>query len=33
MGIINCASSNSCYRGLDYYEQKRVSKIKKNKCN
>lgn len=29
MGIINCASSNSCYRGLDYYEQKRVSKIKK----
>ena len=29
MGIINCASSNSCYRGLDYYEQKRVKKIKK----
>lgn len=29
MGIINCASSNSCYRCLDYYEQKRVSKIKK----
>lgn len=29
MVIINCASSNSCYRGLDYYEQKRVSKIKK----
>ena len=25
--IINCASSNSYYRDLDYYEQKRVKKI------
>ena len=29
MGIIQSASGNSCWRGLDYYKEKRVIKLKK----
>lgn len=29
MGIISCASGNSCWRGLDYYKDKKVKSIKK----
>lgn len=29
MGIINCASSDSCWRGLNYYKNKKVDNIKK----
>ena len=29
MGLINIASSNSCWRGLDYYKEKKVSNYKK----
>lgn len=29
MGIISLASGNSCWRGLDYYNNKKVIKINK----
>lgn len=29
MGIISCASGSSCWRGLDYYKDKKVKDIKK----
>lgn len=29
MGIISLASGNSCWRGLDYYKNKKVIKLKK----
>ena len=29
MGIISCASGASCWRGLDYYKEKKVKDIKK----
>ena len=29
MGIISCASGSSCWRGLEYYKNKRVKDIKK----
>ena len=28
MVLINIASSNSCWRGLDYYKEKKVSNYK-----
>lgn len=29
MGIISCASGSSCWRGLEYYKNKKVSSIQK----
>lgn len=29
MGIISLASGNSCWRGLDYYKNKKVIKFKR----
>jgi uncharacterized Zn finger protein len=29
MGIISCASGDSCWRGLDYYKLKKIKNIKK----
>ena len=29
MGIISLASGNSCWRGLDYYKDKKVIKLNK----
>lgn len=29
MGLIECASGNSIWRGYDYYKEKRVSRLKK----
>ena len=29
MGIISLASGNSCWRGLDYYKSKKVTKLNK----
>ena len=29
MGIISLASGNSCWRGLDYYKNKKVIKLSK----
>ena len=29
MGIISLASGNSCWRGLDYYKNKKVIKLNK----
>lgn len=29
MGIISCASGSSCWRGLDYYKNKRIKNIEK----
>ena len=29
MGIISLASGSSCWRGLDYYKEKKVSHYKK----
>lgn len=27
MGIISCASGSSCWRGLDYYKNNKVTKL------
>ena len=33
MGIISLASGNSCWRGLDYYKNKKVTKLNKTNEN